>query len=72
MQAFRNDHGLRTRIELAGTAEIVQLAEQINQMIDEIQVSQQGLIAAHERLHFDATHDALTGAWNRLAATGAA
>jgi GGDEF domain-containing protein len=37
-------------------------------MIDEIQVSQQGLIAARERLRFDATHDALTGAWNRFAA----
>jgi hypothetical protein len=36
IQTFRNDHGLRTRVELAGTAEIVQLGEQINQMIDEI------------------------------------
>ena len=37
-------------------------------MLDEIQLSNQKLVAARERLKFEATHDALTGTWNCAAA----
>lgn len=66
--AFRANHCLQERLDLKGCAEMAQLGKQINQMIDEIQVSNQSLIAARERLQFDATHDPLTGVWNRSAA----
>jgi two-component system, cell cycle response regulator len=37
-------------------------------MLDRLQNSQQKLLAVQERLRFEATHDSLTGIWNRAAA----
>ena len=68
VRAFRDDSGMVARLQLSGSAEIVQLGRQVNEMLDEIQLSNQRLVAARERLKFEATHDPLTGAWNCAAA----
>jgi diguanylate cyclase (GGDEF)-like protein len=61
-------NGLKSRIQIDGCDEIAQLAGHMNHMVEEIEASQQKLVAIRERLQFEATHDALTGAWNRAAA----
>jgi diguanylate cyclase (GGDEF)-like protein len=67
-RAFSADTSTTKRIKVRGSAEMVQLGEQINKMVDEIQASQSSLLAAREKLKFEATHDALTGTWNCCAA----
>lgn len=65
---FKTDQGLGQRILIAGNDEIAQLGEQMNQMLHQLQLSHEELVTASARLQFEATHDALTGAWNRAAA----
>jgi diguanylate cyclase (GGDEF)-like protein len=59
--------GLRQRIALSGHDQIATLGETLNRMLDQLQCSHEQMLAAGERLQFEATHDALTGAWNRAA-----
>jgi diguanylate cyclase (GGDEF)-like protein len=62
------EDGLNSRVEIAGSDELAQLGRHMNQMLDRLQNSQQKLLAVQERLRFEATHDSLTGIWNRAAA----
>jgi diguanylate cyclase (GGDEF)-like protein len=65
--SISTDKGLHRRIELGGNDEITELGSTLNRMLDDLQLSQQQLVSAGERLQYEATHDALTGAWNRAA-----
>jgi diguanylate cyclase (GGDEF)-like protein len=68
---FTNDTqntGLNTRIAMRGADEIAQLGRHMNQMLQRLQNSQEKLLSVQERLRFEATHDSLTGIWNRGAA----
>jgi diguanylate cyclase (GGDEF)-like protein len=68
IKEFRRNNNLAHRLSREGMVGIGELREEINGLIDEIQVSNQKLIAAQEQLKFEATHDALTGTWNCAAA----
>ena len=65
--AISIDRQLHRRVDLEGNDEIAQLGSTLNRMLDDLQTSQQQLISAGEQLQYEATHDALTGAWNRAA-----
>jgi len=60
--------GLSARIRVRGSDEFAQLGLHLNAMLERLQNSQDKIAAAQERLRFEATHDALTGIWNRGAA----
>jgi diguanylate cyclase (GGDEF)-like protein len=61
------DRELHRRIELEGNDEIARLGDTLNRMLDDLQMSQKQLISTGEQLQYEATHDSLTGAWNRAA-----
>jgi diguanylate cyclase (GGDEF)-like protein len=62
-----NENELHRRVKLKGTDEIAHLGNTLNRMLDDLQMSHQKLVSAGEQLHYEATHDGLTGAWNRAA-----
>jgi diguanylate cyclase (GGDEF)-like protein len=68
IRAIKNDKDLHSRIDIRGPNEFRLLASQINVMLGLLHDSNQKLLAARERLQFEATHDPLTGAWNVAAA----
>jgi diguanylate cyclase (GGDEF)-like protein len=67
-QQAHGENGPHVRVHMSGSDELAQLGRGLNQMLDRLQNSQQKLLAVQERLRFEATHDALTGIWNRAAA----
>ena len=62
------DAGLNARVEVSGSDELAQLGQKMNEMLQRLQNSQDKLLAIQERLRYEATHDNLTGIWNRGAA----
>jgi diguanylate cyclase (GGDEF)-like protein len=62
------DAGLNARVKIAGRDELAQLGGKMNEMLQRLQNSQDKLLAVQERLRYEATHDSLTGIWNRGAA----
>ena len=60
--------GLSARAKVCGSDELAKLGHRMNQMLERLQNSQEKLLAVQERLRFEATHDGLTGIWNRAAA----
>ena len=62
------EDGLQQRVEVHGDDEIANLGNEMNSMLDQMQHTHESLAAARERLEFQATHDGLTGVWNRAAA----
>jgi diguanylate cyclase (GGDEF)-like protein len=60
--------GLSARIRMRGSDELAQLGDHLNEMLQRLQNSQEKIAAAQERLRYEATHDSLTGLWNRSAA----
>lgn len=67
-RAVTHDGDLSARLQVRGPKEISELSTQINSMLDCVQVANQQLVSARERLQYQATHDSLTGAWNRAGA----
>ncbi len=67
-EQIKNEQGLKSRINFRWKDELAKLADQINQMLEDLQNSHEKLALAHERLQHEATHDSLTGAWNCAAA----
>ena len=65
---LENDTDLNARVRICGSDELGQLGCQLNLMLDRLKNSQDKLLAVQERLRFEATHDSLTGIWNRAAA----
>lgn len=61
------DRELHRRLFLKGNDEIARLGNTLNRMLDDLQTSHQQLVSAGEQLQYEATHDGLTGAWNRAA-----
>lgn len=66
--AIENDGTLGARVSMRGSDEIAQLGVHLNKMLERLQNSQDKLLSVQERLRYEATHDALTGIWNRGAA----
>ncbi|HVZ16781.1 MAG TPA: diguanylate cyclase, partial [Terriglobales bacterium] len=62
------DTGLNARVQISGNDELAQLGRKMNGMLQHLQNSQDKLLAVQERLRYEATHDSLTGIWNRGAA----
>ncbi|MGZ4814936.1 MAG: sensor domain-containing diguanylate cyclase [Terriglobales bacterium] len=62
------DAGLNARVHISGNDELAQLGHKMNHMLQRLQNSQEKLLATQERLRYEATHDNLTGIWNRAAA----
>jgi diguanylate cyclase (GGDEF)-like protein len=67
-RAVTQDGNLGARLQVRGPQEISEVSTQINSMLNCVQVANQQLVSARERLQYQATHDALTGAWNRAGA----
>lgn len=67
-EKIKNEQDLKSRICLRWKDELAKLAEQINQMLEDLQNSHDKLALARERLQHEATHDSLTGTWNCAAA----
>ena len=65
--SISNENELHRRIDLKGSDEIAHLGDTLNRMLDDLQTSHEKLVLAGEQLHYEATHDSLTGAWNRSA-----
>jgi diguanylate cyclase (GGDEF)-like protein len=68
IRSIENSKDLQPRLHIRHPKEFSILAKHINGMLDELQNSHQQLVSARERLQYEATHDALTGAWNHAAA----
>jgi len=60
--------GLNARVEISGSDELAELGHRMNQMLERLQHSNERLLGVQERLRFEASHDSLTGLWNRSAA----
>jgi diguanylate cyclase (GGDEF)-like protein len=60
--------GLSARVKLWGSDELAELGRRLNQMLERLQNSNDKLLGAQERLRYEASHDSLTGLWNRCAA----
>lgn len=67
-RATETDAELTQRVYVGGSDELAQLGRQMNKMLDRLKNSQEKLLAVQERLRYEATHDGLTGIWNRCAA----
>lgn len=67
-RAVEADSQLAQRVYVGGSDELAQLGRQMNKMLDRLRNSQDKLLAVQERLRYEATHDGLTGIWNRGAA----
>src|SRR5581483_11667977 len=67
-RATEADSELTNRVYIRGSDELAQLGRQMNNMLDRLRNSQEKLLAVQERLRYEATHDGLTGIWNRGAA----
>lgn len=65
---IRGEAGLAARTPVWGDDEISQLSTQMNRMLEGLENSQRQLISTQEQLKFQATHDHLTGSFNRAAA----
>jgi len=63
-----SDGGLNARVQISGSDEIALLGRRMNQMLERLQISQEKLLGVQERLRYEASHDNLTGIWNRCAA----
>lgn len=64
---IRGTAGLTARTPVWGADEVSQLGTQMNHMLEELESSQQQLMATQAQLMFEATHDHLTGSFNRAA-----
>lgn len=67
-RATEADSDLSQRVSIGGADELAQLGRQMNKMLDRLKNSHEKLLAVQERLRYEATHDGLTGIWNRCAA----
>ncbi|HWR13397.1 MAG TPA: diguanylate cyclase [Terriglobales bacterium] len=66
-KTVRSGTGLAGRIDIQGNDEISELGSRMNDMLSELQASHESVLAARKRLEFEASHDSLTGMWNRAA-----
>jgi diguanylate cyclase (GGDEF)-like protein len=57
--------GLNARVNISGSDELAQLGHRMNKMLERLQNSNDALLSIQERLRYEATHDNLTGIWNR-------
>jgi len=65
---IESEAGLGARIRLRGSDELAELGCRMNEMLERLQCSNEKLMGAQERLRYEASHDSLTGLWNRCAA----
>ena len=63
----RSTGDLKRRAVVRGDDEIAHLTCSMNEMFSKLQTSQEALIQAREKLQLEASHDSLTGAFNRRA-----
>ena len=63
-----SEAGLQARVDISGSDEVAELGMHMNRMFERLQNSHEKLLAVQERLRYEATHDSLTGIWNRCAA----